>query len=347
MIAGKRKPKQPKSYIFCLLFPLFIFLSVSVALIGCSGGEQNDSRQDLPDSEEHDWDGFYDSKDEKPGFGDPEILAMVEDDPYDDPFDDPFDDQTKAGTSTNAIYIRVLWGNLIVDKDEDYVRDYSGSISIDDGLLVIERTVKFDYYDSEIETREDPTIVAWKSRILPHYDGLVLRLEPGTTDDQSNILHIQIGPYSTDFFVAELSDLLLLEKTGYGDDQIAIASHLEKPEGSGFLSGHWRDRVATSDGIFKGKWETDSGDLLGYSRCRYIPEGQGAGIVRGKYIDLNGYFQGLIDGDYKRTRTEIQSGIFNLDWVSQTGEKLGLLEGLYFKKDSAGYGFALANWKAL
>lgn len=341
MIPKKQTMQSQKISHTALL--ILIILFVAAVLIGCGeNDEQDDLRMEDSDSANNDWGNYDDDGDEKPGFDDPEILAMIEDAPY----DDPFDDLTKSKSSPEAIYLRVLWGNLTFDEDQTVAHDYSGSISVDDGLLVIERTVKFDFFDSEIETREIPNIVAWKSRILPHYDGLVLRLEPGATDDENNFLHVQIGPYSADFPVSELVDMILLQKAGYGDDQVAIASHRETIEGSGFVSGHWRDMPNASGGIFKSKWENDPGELLGHARCRYLPEEVLSGLVKGKYIDLNGTFQGFLEGEYFRTEQEFQAGTFDLDWKDQAGDILGKLEGIYLKRGSKGRGFALANWKA-
>lgn len=326
---------------------ILLLVAALVVLPGCLGGGDDDTTRSGGSSgakDDVDWDNYYNTGDELPGFGDDEILAMTEDDPY----DDPFDSATKSSdtdAASEAIYLRVLWGNLIVDWEEQYARNYSGTITLDDGLLVIERTVRFEQRDFEIETRVDPSLVAWQSIIGPHYDGLVLRLEPGTTNDDDNFLHLNIGPYSADFSVTELADMLLLEPSGYGDDQVAIASFQGSGSSAGFLSGHWRDIPNHRGGIFKGKWETGSGTLYGHERCRYFPEDEGQGIIRGKYIDIDGNFMGLLQGRYERTSEDHQAGVFSLDWLDRNYEVTGDAQGFYFKNGSAGYGFALGIWR--
>ena len=313
--------------------------AVSMGLIGCGSDDEN-LRGEFGSQGGTQWDQYYNDLNEEPGFGDPEILAMAEDALYNDPFNNIVETQSL----NQAIYIRVLWGNLIVDFNESVPRDYSGIISIDDGAIVVERTIKFENHDTEIDTRIDPRFVAWKSRTLPHYDGLVIRLEPGATQDEENLLHIQIGPYQAEFTVSELTDLIMLDVTGYGNDQVAIASHLGDEATSGFVSGHWRDLENHDGGIQKGKWETSSGTLLGHERCRYLPTGDGEGEIKGKYIDTAGIFQGYLLGEYRKTSTELQIGEFEMDWLDAGGNAVGVVEGIYFKNGSAGYGFALANW---
>ncbi len=289
------------------------------------------------------WGDYYNDENEDPGFGDPEIQNMGEDEPY----DDPFDNQVQTASVEDAIYIRVLWGNLILDDDDWHnPKDYSGSITIDEGLLVIERTVRFEDYDCEIDNRVEPTLVSWRSRIGPHYDGLVLRLEPGATDDNDNFLHLEIGTYKKVFSVTELMDLVTLDASGYDDDQVAIASHYNVAAGNGFVVGHWRDLPQAGGGIFKGKWETGDGALLGHELARYVPQDNGTGIVKGKYIDTTGQFMGFLYGTYEDTHETLQAGEFDLHWIDRDKTKLGSIEGIYFKRDDAGYGFALGNWIA-
>ncbi len=313
--------------------------------VGCLGNDSDDDsgRNFNANEDGSTWGDYYNDDNEDPGFGDPEIQNMTEDEPY----DDPFDSQMKTASLENAISIRVLWGNLIRDDDDWHnPKDYSGSISIDDGLLVIERTVRFEDYDCEIDLREDPTVVSWRSRIGPHYDGLVLRLEPGATADDDNFLHLEFGNYKRDISVTELTDLVDLDVSGYEDDQVAIASHIAVKGGSGFVVGHWRDLPEKSGGIFKGKWETGDGALKGHERARYLPEDDGTGIVKGKYIDEEGNFMGFLYGKYQDTHESLQAGVFGLTWIDKDKTALGSVKGVYFKYGEAGYGFALGNWVA-
>jgi len=320
-----------------------LFLFAIGLIAGCGGNHQTSpARQDSTPNDQNGTDlgDYYTSGNESPGFNDQEILAMTEDQIYNDPFD------PNSPATSSTIYLKVVWGNLIYDPDATTVRDYSGTMVIDDGLLVIERTVLFEGSDSEIIVRNNPSLVAWKSHILPHYDGLVLRLDPGSAPDEKNYLHMNIGPYTAEFSVAELQALEEIDPTGYSDQHVAIASRLGEGASDGFLTGHWRDLPDHPGGVFKGKWENGSGTLMGYERCRYIPEGEGQGIVRGKYIDMEGNFKGFLSGDYERTSTEYQVGTFHLDWLDMNKEKIGKAEGIYFKKGSKGYGFAMGNWWA-
>jgi hypothetical protein len=297
---------------------------------------------DSGDSDDADWQNYYNTSDEKPGFGDPEILAMTEDAPWDDPY--AGGDQPQALAA--AIYLRVLWGNLTLAIGERQPLNYSGSIAIDDGVLVVQRTIAFEPGDAEIEAREDPTHVVWWSVIGPHYDGLALLLTPGQTPEDQNLLHVTIGPFTADYSVAELRDLLLVEPSGYEDDNVAIVSQESDGATRGFIFGHWRDVERARGGVFKGKWESASGSLIGHERCRYLPEGDGAGELRGKSIDLDGHFRGLLRGEYHETGGQPARGEFDGDWLDADLTTLGGMRGVYVKDGPRGMGFALGTWFA-
>lgn len=309
--------------------------------LGCGGGGFGVDRRDAGDDNDFDWGSFYNTSDEQPGFGDEEILAMVADTPY----DDPYDDMAMPSTAGDVYYVRVMWGNLVLDSDVESAVDYSGTIAIDDGLIVIERTILFDNWDTEIDTREDPTYVAWSSHTRPHFDGLLLRVEPGVSADADNSLRLIIGPYVRDIALADLASLVSLEPSGAGDDQVAIAAYRQTEAEAGFVDGRWRDLVEREGGVAKAKWETGPGELLGHLRCRYLPESETGGVVRGKAIDADGNFEAMLEGAYEATDGAFQDGAFAIDWIERDGETTGAVEGVYYKpEDAVGRGFLLGLW---
>jgi hypothetical protein len=319
---------------------------VLIAVLLMTFAACNRSGDDVKRSADQDYDFDYDftTGDEEPGFGDPEIQAMTQDEPFDDPFD--VTKKASSESSVDAIFIRIMWGNLVLDAGETEWRDYSGQMTIDDGLLVIERTVAFDPGDSEIETREDPTHIAWTSRTRPHFDGLLVRLEPGAASGDQNKLHIAVGPYAKEISVSDLADYIAIDPTGYGDDHVAMASHLGNDADSGFLLGRMR---INENGfcVLKGKWETSSGSLIGHERARCADPSDGEGRLRGKAIDLDGNFLALLDGTYQDDGGEEEySGAFGLDFLNVGLVKTGEADGVYLKETEDAVGFILANYYA-
>ena len=283
--------------------------------------------------------GAYNSNNEPPAFGDAEIAAMTADPVYDDPFN-----QAKSAPSQDAVIrMRVVWGNLIIDPDATEWHDYSGQMTIDDGTLVIERTIAFEGTDSQIDTRDDPTKIAWTSHTQPAFDGLAVRVEPGSTPAAENTLHLAIGAYTKDITVADLADLTFSEPTGLGFDHVGLASQEGTDADTGFLYGHFRDVARTGGGVFKGKWEAASGTLGGHELARYVYSGR---RIRGKAIDTEGNFVALLNGTFQRTNPNEREGTFAVDWLSADGgTTLDTSHGVYLHAPGSPRGFAMGVWK--
>ena len=318
-------PNRLPAMVLVLAAALFL-----AAASGCRGRNLNGNADRYLDAN-------YNNDNEPPAFGDPAIAAM----PADPAYDDPFDHSAASKGEGDVIRLRVAWGNLVYDPDATEWHDYSGQMTIDDGTLVLERLIAFEQGDSQVDDRMDPTRIAWTSHVLPSFDGLGVRVEPGATPAAENKLRLTIGAYTKDITVADLADLTFVEPTGLGDDHVAFASREGTDAATGFLYGHWRDVPRKGGGVFKGKWESASGTLMGHELGRYAYEGR---LIRGKAIDTEGNFVALLAGAFQRTNPDEREGTFDLDWLDADETRTGKSHGVYLHIPGSAVGFALGVW---
>jgi hypothetical protein len=325
-----------------------LMAALAALAAGCGSSTPNSTLSESPD-----WSYYDNANNELPYFGDPEIKALTADPVYN--YSAPAPQAAPEAPpipapAANSIFIRVIWGNLIYDpEDPGPARNYSGTMTVDSGAIYILRTVAFEDTDYEI-SEADSNTVAWHSKIRPAYDGLLIRVDPGTESEADDFLHITIGVYQTEIALADLgANYLSIVPTGDPNgpnDHVALAAHQVNAAGSGFVSGHWRDLdgARRHGGLFKGKWESDEGDLFGHERIRYWPAD---GFARGKYIDDTGLNKGRLEGTFTVTAETGETGTYAVTWFDRTlTSTLGHVDGVYIQNGDAGYGFSMGNWSA-
>ncbi len=328
-----------------------IALAVAAFAAGCGAGSSPTST-----TRSADWNYYDNANNEAPYFGDPEIKAIVADPVYnyaDAPMAPGAPDAPPTSVppaASDSIFVRVLWGHLTYDpSDPGPKRNYSGTMTVTSGQIYILRTVAFEDNDYEITTA-DTNEIAWHSTIRPAYDGLLIRIDPNAATESTDLLNVEIGAYHTQIALADLaSNYLSLEPTGDPNgpnDMVALVAHEISAAGSGFVFGHWRDLGADRGygGLFRGRWESDSGDLFGHERIRYWPA---AGEARGKYIGDDGVLKGRLRGSFTLDKTDSESGTYAVTWYdrAETGV-LGHVDGIYVKHGDFGFGFSMGNWSA-
>lgn len=100
-----------------------------------------------------------------------------------------------------AFHLRLTWGYLAGNFRPPGWVDWSGGLKVDSGTATLERLVFFDRRDIVVPA-ESPAAVAWKSRTLPHFDGVVVKVAPGAASD---VLHVKTAAFERDFAVADLA----------------------------------------------------------------------------------------------------------------------------------------------
>ena len=122
--------------------------------------------------------GGYNLGDESEAFGD---ATMVDDfgpatvAGYDDPMaDDPIITDANRNHKTRR-YLMITWGNLERDSLVTSSTDWSGSLCVENGAVLLRRTIRFEDND-KILPRVSRDKLEWASHTRPHFDGILVGL---------------------------------------------------------------------------------------------------------------------------------------------------------------------------
>lgn len=310
------------------LAALFV-LTLGLAVQGCSKLTGSEAAGVGPDDDslfedtaldlnaEH---GGYDFENEPPGFGDTAFDQFTEDPPADDPWaEDPAVEEMLA-EAEDVYYAYLRWGQLRFNPNIQEATDWSGSISVDTGAIVVLRLIRFEPEDW-IEERPLATQVDLVSTTTVSFDGLLLQIiddEPGETD---NTLHVQLGSLSYSMPVASLDGYHEVVDVDELGNQFSIHAlhHLDCP--NGFMQGIWVGS-GSSRGVLRGGWYSWEGDLLGHYRGHWGITEAGDSLFRGKLIDLDGNFWAMLRGRWVAHDQRHGDGDYHGYWLSPTAESI-------------------------
>ncbi len=291
---------------------LFMSLPVAVAALGCSADMQPSDDPSSADQSLSASFGGLTATSEAPSFADPAFaegdLALA-----DPPANDP---TTPDPSLANAAAVRlfVAWGYLRPHPNATEVVDWSGSISVDNGAIVVAREVHFETHDMVIRPRTDPKVVDFDSHTRPAMDGLVLEIlfpQTGTTT-----VTFASAPITNSITLTpgeRLSQIVPVDDAGH-----VLAYHIIHRDHDacheGFVRGHWTVISAATNapapstaaaavggreiGIFHGRFMDGKGELEGTMRGVFGARKDGKNLFFGKVIDLDGNFKALIAGTY-------------------------------------------------
>ena len=212
------------------------------------------------------------ASDEAEAFGDESLLAMTlseEGENVADPLsDDPMvREMEREGRRAfdprdpvrpHFTYVHLRWGMLRDMMDSVSVTpacdvtDWTGSIRVDRGLLVVRRVIRFERpLDHIIFPRLDQQTVGLVSHTACGYDGVVLQIleRPAEYADRDssglapNMLHINLGDFAADIAVRDLAGLERVVAVGDQGNKFAVTGFTLSDLSvcpKGFLSGHYR-----------------------------------------------------------------------------------------------------------
>jgi hypothetical protein len=297
--------------------------ALAVALLIAGLGCQNDSIS--PDSSTSEQTINLDSptgglttSDESPAFGEPDQFAALSSEAsVDDPIVKrmPPDDSLTA-RGARFYEFRAIWGRLPQMNDSNAADpcplDWSGTLHMDGGIIVLQKTIAFEENDSV--SRVDSATIGWISHTGPGVDGIQVRLVvPGDPDFCAGCvpaLTLSTGPYTRTFTLPELLALELVAPVDTCGNAISITSVLVPPGcPHGQLMGAWKkielDSAASADtlpnggivqGVFRGVWVGKGGRIAGHLKGIFGLNSAGDPVFFGKYIDLTGRFKGILRG---------------------------------------------------
>lgn len=326
-----------------VIYLFFMLISCSIpAQFSGSSDDQNDSA-----SLDKLYGGF-DTKNEEIAFGDEELLnELTADAEVDDEISsDPEIIADLSSDLITAYFSRITWGYLDGNPDAELNVDWSGSIEVNRGTLVILRTIRFEGHDHIDLPRESRKKITFSSFTKPHFDGIAIAIidnEPSS--DIEGVLKINAGLYSKELTFSELESIELIESFGSAGHEVSIIGREKDlvPFAGGFLDGHWI-KTRPHGGEFKGRWIHSTGLNAGYLKGIWGIDKQKNKVFYGKYINYNGKFQGLIAGNWDYIFDD-NIGSFKGHWIAKDFTKIGILLG-HFKTGYPGdrRGFFHGHW---
>jgi hypothetical protein len=250
---------------------------------------------------------------------------------------DPAVTTIAAAPSTASHRVLVMWGKLPADPNSS-ARDWSGSLQISRGALVVGRTIGFEAATDHLLPRTSVDTVPFQSVTKPFVDGLALRVldpTPAATDPLSLTYTPADGstPYTLD--LVQLANGPLVTDAGNGFTIVAAALRETQGCEHGFMRGRWH-QVLPELGVYRGLVVGPEGAVIGHVRGIYGQRKNGDRVMFGKFIDDAGHFKGLIAGTYS-------SGDFAARWITRDGDH-GVIKGKYFESPDVRGGLFAARW---
>ncbi|MFH1755259.1 MAG: hypothetical protein ABIA59_06105 [Candidatus Latescibacterota bacterium] len=300
--------------------------------------------------------GGYNLADEAPGFEDAALIDEFGEDAtreYDDPMNrDPLVADILSRPAAQH-FLMITWGNLERDSTIDFVTEWSGSLTVDPGIILLKRLIRFENHD-RILPRERRDLLEWISFTQPAFDGIIVRILPAPRltaadiKDTTTVVTFSTGPLTKSFTIAELRDIHEVIPVDRAGNAVAFNSIVIPAGGcpSGFLGGIWADNPDTTGGHFRGMWMSEKGHAMGFLKGHYGVNSEGNRVFFGKWIGLTGEFKGLIKGRYG-SFPNAPGGFFQGVYLDRSLRIRGDLKGIW--KTSAavtGGGFFKGQWAA-
>jgi hypothetical protein len=308
----------------------FVLISSAVACVNDASAPTDDSATVSSNLEQQN--GGETTTDEAPMFGDQASFdAMgIEADAM---FPDPTSIADMGSAASHRIIIE--WGKLPADPN-GATRDWTGSLQVSRGALVVSRTIGFEDTD-HLLPRASAGVVSFQSITKPFVDGLALRVldpTPMATDPLTLTYTPANGGASYTLDLAQLENGPLVVDAGDGFKIVAAALRDQDCE-HGFMRGRFH-QLRADLGVFRGLVVGPEGGVIGHVRGIYGQRATGDQVLFGKLIDDAGHFKGIMAGTYA-------NGSFDAKWLVASGEH-GRIEGKYFDSPNVRGGAFIARW---
>lgn len=354
-------------------------VAMLVWVVGCSDTSV-DSRQAASLETEF---GGYTVSQEAPAFGDPLLAAEGSGDvEYTDPVASSLViDSLMRDPQAGLYHLRIVWGRLQWDSTVTTPTEWSGSLTISRGGVLLRRIIRFEPDTDQILPRTDRHVLEWTSVTTVHHDGIAVDLvvPPAgpildttyqyvvdTTGDTTDIIvtvdtipaapvtvEFKTSPYSRTFTLEELARL---DTIVYLGDSNAVAFHAFRLERMrcprGFVSGHWV-YDSTGQGVFRGTWIGQHGVIEGHLQGHFEEDSLGRKLFFGKWIDESGNFEGLLRGRWGRmpdmhadsTAMLRAGGWFRGAIFDRDANPIGAIGGHFRSWEGERPGFFQGRWK--
>lgn len=279
--------------------------------------------------------------DEAPLFGDEAAFdaAGIEADAAvnDSMANDPAVTTIAAAPDVASHRVVIAWGKLPADPNSA-ARDWSGSLTISRGALVVGRTIGFEDATDHLMARTSKDTVAFASITKPFVDGLALRVldpTPASADPLTLTYAPAGGGTSYTLDLAQLATGPLVVDAGDGFKIVAAALRDKDGCEHGFMRGRWH-QLLPDLGVYRGLVIGPDGAVIGHVRGIYGQRKSGDKVLFGKFIDDAGHFKGILAGTYG-------NGDFDARWIVKDGDH-GVIKGKYIESPDTRGGMFAARW---
>lgn len=343
---------------------IILVVAAMVPFTGCTDSEDPATvddelytREQIPNLDDEY--GGYNFADEAVGFDDPELLAEFGDD---EEFTDPFEgdptirvwERDRDGNLRGRVYLMITWGNLHRDSTITHWTDWTGSLSVDPGAVLLRQTIRFEPHD-RILPRTERGLLEWESRTMPCIDGILVRIVPyasptvvdahGEIDSANTVITFKTEPFSASFTLDKLPNLRRVVTLDDGNAVAFTAVHVPPADcPRGFLRGVWRNHPERPDGRFFGKYISENGVHHGFVKGFYGVNKEGEKLFFGKWISRAGRFRGILIGRYGHFE-EDGAGWFAGRWIGRDLRVHGELKGEWRRNDECRGGFFRGVWR--
>lgn len=321
--------------------PLALLLATSIlpACVDDTGTGTDDADQVTSALEQEN--GGLDTTDEAPMFGDDPAFAAaaIEADVAvtDSMASDPGVTTIENAPAGARHRVLIVWGQMPPDPNATTGRNWSGSLTLSRGALVVGRTIGFEEQTDHLLPRTSPATVAFQSVTRPFADGLVLRvLDPDPTQGALQLTYTSADASATHTLdLSQLANGPISIDAGDGNRVVAIALRELDACDHGFMRGRWV-ALQPGMGVYRGVIADDSGQVTGHIRGIWGQRQNGDKVMFGKFIATDGTFRGLLAGHY-------EAGHFRARWIVSTGDH-GVAGGIYFDAPNVRGGMFVGRW---
>jgi len=324
-----------------LHLPVALLLTIPAAACTTDSSSPDDDVDAVASSLELE-NGGFDTADEAPQFGEETLFAAADieaDAAVTDPFAvDSTVTQLEVSASAAVRDVIVLWGRMPADP-AGAARDWSGSLRVSRGAVVIRRKIAFELATDRILPRTSRDAIQFESQTSVHADGLVLTVLDPTPADPTPLTLTYASADGAATYSLDLAGLAAgpISVDAGGGNQIAAIGHLRTAAtcDHGFLRGRWR-ALTPNAGVYAGLVVGADGAVAGHVRGIYGHRQNGDAVFFGKLIGLDGHFRGILGGSY-------DAGHFGGRWIDRSGDR-GAVRGMYRAGETLRAGQFLGQW---
>lgn len=318
---------------------LLLTLPAAACVDNAGGGDSQDVSSALEQPN-----GGFTTADEAPEFGAQAdfTAAAIESDSVaaDTLAGDPATTAIDSASAAAGFRMILVWGKIPADKDATVSRDWTGSLEVSRGGLIVRRTLGFEDKTDQLLPRAALDTVSFQSVTRPYVDGLALTVldppSPTATGSQMLTYTSADGASVYTFDLSQLATGPIVVDAGDGFKMVAIGVHRQTAAcDRGFMRGRWH-ALSAHLGRFLGVVTDENGAPVGHVRGVYGQRRNGDSVMFGKFIDLEGHFRGILAGTF-------DNGQYQARWIDRQGDH-GTAHGAYFEGATATSGHFLGRW---